>query len=173
MRIYGPGVSPAQPRVTLITDDLPVYQEQAVFTPDMRDVVFMTNRNAADGSWYDAVIAAAQRTKFDAPLAGSAGTPQFLADFTDPSFRSDLYMVDVTTHDLRELHALHERHHPGVQLEPGSHRSPVVGGGGGNRPVPHPGRCLRRRDLRRSHPSPARSSGRAGRTAHRHGPRRR
>jgi hypothetical protein len=66
-------------------------------------VVFMTNRNAADGSWYDAVIAAAQRTTFDAPLAGSAGTPQFLADFTDPNFRSDLYMVDVTTHDLREL----------------------------------------------------------------------
>jgi WD40-like Beta Propeller Repeat len=103
MRLYGPGVSPAHPRVTQISDNLPVYEEQAVFTPDMRDVVFMTNRNATDGSWYDAVIAAAQRTKFDAPLAGSAGTPQFLADFTDPNFRSDLYMVDVRTHDVREL----------------------------------------------------------------------
>ena len=103
MRVYGPGVSPASPRVTLITDDLPVYQEQATFTPDMREVIFMTNRNAADGSWYDAVIAAAQRTGFDAPLAGSAGAPQFLSDFTDPNFRSDLYMVDVQTHDLRDL----------------------------------------------------------------------
>ncbi len=103
MRLFGDGASPEHPRVSLISDDLPVYQEQAVFTPDMRDVIFMTNRNAADGSWYNAVIAAAQRTKFDAPLAGSAGTPQFLADFTDPDFRSDLYMVDVETGDLREL----------------------------------------------------------------------
>jgi hypothetical protein len=69
----------------------------------MRDVIFMTNRNASDGSWYDAVIAAAQRTGFDAPFAGSTGTPQFLADFSDPNFRSDLYMVDVRTHDLRAL----------------------------------------------------------------------
>ncbi len=103
MRLYGAGASPAHPLVTQITDDLPVYEEQAVFTPDMRDVIFMTNRNASDGSWYDAVIAAAQRTDFDAPFAGSTGTPQFLADFTDPNFRSDLYMVDVRTHDLREL----------------------------------------------------------------------
>ncbi len=91
MRLFGPGASPSRPRVTLLSDDLPVYEEQAAFTPDMRDVLFMTNRNAADGSWYDA------------PLAGSAGTPQFLADFTDPDFRSDLYMVDVRTHDLRAL----------------------------------------------------------------------
>lgn len=103
MRLYGAGASPAHPLVTQITDDLPVYEEQAAFTPDMRDVIFMTNRNAADGSWYDAIIAAAQRTKFDAPFPGSAGTPQFLADFSDPNFRSDLYMVDIRTHDLREL----------------------------------------------------------------------
>ena len=171
MRLYGPGVSPAKPRVTLITDDLPVYQEQAVFTPDMRDVVFMTNRNASDGSWYDAVIAAARPTTFDAPLAGSAGTPQFLADFTDPNFRSDLYMVDVTTHDLRELtHFTSDiipefnwnRDHTDLLW------SAEVAGTGRFRTA---GRRLRRRDLRRSHHSPARSSGRAGRTAHRHGPR--
>jgi hypothetical protein len=53
------------------------------------------------------VIAAAQRTGFDAPDPGSAGTPQFLADFADPAFRSDLFMVDVRTHDLRELTDLH------------------------------------------------------------------
>lgn len=46
MRLYGAGASPAHPRVTLLTDDLPVYQEQAIFTPDMRDVIFMSNRNS-------------------------------------------------------------------------------------------------------------------------------
>jgi hypothetical protein len=103
MRLYGRGASPAHPRVTQISDDLPVYQEQAAFTPDMRDVIFMSNRNSPTGSWYDQVIAAAQRTGFDAPDAGSTGTIQFLADFSDPNFRSDLFMVDVRTHDLREL----------------------------------------------------------------------
>jgi hypothetical protein len=107
MRVFGRGASPAHPRVTQITDDTPVYEEQAVFTPDMRDVIFMSNRNSPYGSWYDEVIAAAQRTKFDAPDPGATGTPQFLADFSDPNFRSDLFMVDVRTHDLRELTDFH------------------------------------------------------------------
>ncbi len=107
MRLYGPGASPSHPRVTQLTDDTPVYQEQAIFTPDMREVIFMSNRNTPDGSWYDEVIAAAQRTHFDAPDPGSAGTPQFLADFSDPAFRSDLFMVDVRTHDLRQLTDFH------------------------------------------------------------------
>jgi WD40-like Beta Propeller Repeat len=107
MRLYGRGASPAHPRVTELSDNLPVYQEQAAFTPDMRDVIFMTNRNSPIGSWYDEVIAAAQRTGFDAPDPGSTGTVQFLADFSDPNFRSDLYMLDVRTHDLRELTNFH------------------------------------------------------------------
>ncbi len=107
MRLYGRGASPAHPRVTELSDNLPVYQEQAAFTPDMRDVIFMTNRNSPIGSWYDEVIAAAQRTGFDAPDPGSTGTVQFLADFSDPNFRSDLYMLDVGTHDLRELTDFH------------------------------------------------------------------
>jgi hypothetical protein len=107
MRVYGRGASPAHPRVTQLSDDTPVYQEQAAFTPDMREVIFMSNRNSAAGSWYDEVIAAAQRTGFDAPDPGSTGTLQFLADFSDPHFRSDLFMVDVRTHDLRELTDVH------------------------------------------------------------------
>jgi WD40 repeat protein len=107
MRLYGRGASPAHPRVTQLSDNLPVYQEQAAFTPDMREVVFMSNRNSPNGSWYDEVIAAAQRTGFDAPDPGSTGVPQFLADFSDPSFRSDLFMVDVRTHDLRQLTDFH------------------------------------------------------------------
>jgi Tol biopolymer transport system component len=103
MRLYGRGASPAHPRVTQLTHDTPAYEEQAVFTPDMRDVIFMSNRNSPDGSWYDEVIAAAQRTRFDAPDPGATGTPQFLADFSDPNFRSDLFMVDVRNGDLRQL----------------------------------------------------------------------
>ncbi len=107
MRLYGRGASPAHPRVTQLSDNTPAYQEQAAFTPDMRDVIFMSNRNSSSGSWYDEVIAAGQRTGFDAPDPGSTGTVQFLADFSDPRFRSDLFMVDVRTHDLRQLTDFH------------------------------------------------------------------
>ena len=107
MRLYGRGASPAHPRVTQLSDNDPVYEEQAAFTPDMRDVIFMSNRNSPNGSWYDQVIAAAQRTAFNAPDPGSTGAVQFLADFTDPAFRSDLFMVDAATHDLRELTDFH------------------------------------------------------------------
>src|SRR5207237_5233129 len=54
MRLYGRGVSPAHPRVTHLTDNDPAYEEQAVFTPDMRDVIMMTNR-AAPATWYETV----------------------------------------------------------------------------------------------------------------------
>jgi Tol biopolymer transport system component len=107
MRLYGRGASPAHPRVTLLSDEAPVYQEQAIFTPDMRDVIFMSNRNSPAGSWYNQVIAAAQAVKFDAPFPGSVGGPQFLADFSDPDFTSDLYMVDVRTRALRQLTDFH------------------------------------------------------------------
>ena len=49
MRLYGKGASPAHPRVTLIGDNAPLYQEQAIFTPDMRTVVMMSNRAATLG----------------------------------------------------------------------------------------------------------------------------
>jgi hypothetical protein len=103
MRLYGRGASPAHPRVTQISDDLPVYQEQAVFTPDMRTVIMMSDRGSPQQSWYDLVVAAAQRTRFDAPDTGSTGTLQFLADFSGQDFHSDLYAVDVATGATRRL----------------------------------------------------------------------
>ncbi len=103
MRIYGDGASPRRPRVTPIGDNLPVYEEQAVFTPDMETVIMMSNRGAASGSWYDAVAGAAQRTGFDAPDTGSTQTLQFLADFLGPDFHSDLYAVDGPTGAVRRL----------------------------------------------------------------------
>jgi hypothetical protein len=106
MRLFGPGASPAHPLVTPLTGNDPSYAEQAVFTPDMRDVIVMSSR-ARPGTWYQTVTTAAQWLKFDAPDAGSAGTPMFLADFSDPDFTSDLYMVDVETGAIRRLTSFH------------------------------------------------------------------
>jgi WD40-like Beta Propeller Repeat len=103
MRLYGKGASPARPRVTLIGDNAPFYEEQSIFTPDMRTVIMMSNRAATLGSWYGLIAAAAQRTGFDAPNTGSTQTLQFLADFNGPDFRSDLFAVDVRTKATRRL----------------------------------------------------------------------
>jgi hypothetical protein len=107
MRLYGKGASPAHPRVTLIGDNDPVYEEQALLTPDMRTVIMMSNRGDPLGSWYDLVAAAAQRTRFDAPDTGPTQTLQFLADFDGTDFHSDLYAVDVRTGAVRRLTNLH------------------------------------------------------------------
>jgi Tol biopolymer transport system component len=104
MRLYGPGASPQDPQVTLLSDEVVAYQEQALITPDMRTVIMMSNRNASRESWYNLVVAAAQRTKFDAPDTGSTQTMQFLSDFIGPGgFVSDLYAVDVKTKAIRQL----------------------------------------------------------------------
>jgi hypothetical protein len=69
----------------------------------MRTVIMMSNRGNTRRSWYDLIVAAAQRTAFDAPDTGSTGTLQFLADFSGPDFDSDLYAVDVRTRAIRQL----------------------------------------------------------------------
>ena len=107
MRLYGPGASPEDPQVTLISDEVVAYQEQAIFTPDMRTVVMMSNRSGSQESWYNLIVAAALRTKFDAPNTGASQTMQFLSDFIGPGgFRSDLYAVDVNTKAIRQLTSL-------------------------------------------------------------------
>jgi WD40-like Beta Propeller Repeat len=108
MRLYGEGASPEAPRVTLIGNNQPVYQEQAVFTPDMKDVIEMSNRHNGP-SWYHRVVLAARRTGFDAPLTGASQTLQFLADFDGPDFHADLWMVNLQTGRLRRLTDLNRR----------------------------------------------------------------
>ncbi len=107
MRLFGRGASPEHPRVTLIGDNDAVYEEQALFTPDMRTVIMMSNRGDPEGSWYDLVAAAAQRTGFNASETGPTQTLQFLADFDGPDFHSDLYAVDLRTRAIRRLTNLH------------------------------------------------------------------
>jgi hypothetical protein len=92
--------------VTPIGDNAPFYEEQAVFTPDMKDVIMMSNRGATLDSWYDEIATAAQRTAFDAPDTGATQTLQFLADFEGADFSSDLYIVDGATGAIRRLTGL-------------------------------------------------------------------
>ncbi len=94
MRVYGPGASPAKPMVTPLTDNTPNYTEQAVFTPDMQDVIMMSNRANSPTSWTKEVMSGAQNTGFDDFNTGSTQTLQFLADFLGSDFSSDLYIVD-------------------------------------------------------------------------------
>lgn len=103
MRLYGNGASPSNPQVTQISDDTPAYQEQAIFTPDMKTVIMMSNRDAPQRSWYDLIVSAAMRTGFDAPNTGSTQTLQFLSDFVGQDFSSDLFAVDVNTKAIRQL----------------------------------------------------------------------
>ena len=103
MRLYGEGASPSYPRVTQISDDTPAYNEQAIFTPDMKTVIMMSNRGKPQSSWYDLVVSAAMRTGFDAPNTGATQTLQFLSDFVGPDFNSDLYAVDLRTKAIRQL----------------------------------------------------------------------
>ena len=104
MRVHGKGASLGHPLVTQISDAVPAYQEQAIFTPDMKTVIMMTNRShTSPDSWANLIVAASQRTKFDAPDTGSSQTLQFLSDFVGPDFNSDLYAVDVRTRAIRQL----------------------------------------------------------------------
>ena len=57
--------------MTQISDDTPAYNEQAIFTPDMKTVIMMSNRGKPQSSWYDLVVSAAMRTGFDAPNTGA------------------------------------------------------------------------------------------------------
>lgn len=102
MRLYGRGASLRRPRVTRISDNDLAYVEQAIFTPDMREVISMTNR-ARPAGWYTTVTGAARWLGYDAPYPGSVGGPMFLADFSDPGFTSDLWISDLRTGAVRQL----------------------------------------------------------------------
>ena len=57
MRLSGHGAAPTHPQAMHLTDDDPSWDEQAVFTPDMRDVIFMSSRGYP--TWYQTIVTAA------------------------------------------------------------------------------------------------------------------
>jgi hypothetical protein len=103
MRVFSePTDAPlATPTVTPLTDNLPYYTEQALFTPDMQAVIMMSNRAQSATSWTREVMNDSQVFAFDTDQinTGATQTLQFVTDFngvTIPAddFQSDLYIVD-------------------------------------------------------------------------------
>lgn len=101
LRLHGHGASLARPQPLHLTDDHPGWDEQAVFTPDMRDVVWMSSR--ATPTWYQTVVTAAQQTGYRPSLENETAGPMFVLSILDPRFRTDLYELDLATHAVRRL----------------------------------------------------------------------
>ncbi len=106
LRLFGDGASPAHPQRTHLTDGNPGWDEQAVFTPDMKDVIWMSSRGTS--TWYQTVVTAAQGAGYDPPLENQAFGPFFVLAVLDPKFRTDLYELDLGTHAVRQLTDLHQ-----------------------------------------------------------------
>ncbi len=106
LRLAGRGASPARPRISHLTDGSPGWDEQAVFTPDMKDVIWMSSRDTP--TWYESVVAAAQAVGYDPPFENEVVGPFFVETILDPTFRTDLYELDLATHAVRRLTDLHQ-----------------------------------------------------------------
>ena len=106
MRLYGDGASPSHPKIAHLTDGNPGWDEQAVFTPDMKDVIWMSSRDAP--TWYQTVVTAAEQAGYDPPLENDVAGPLFVLTILDPKFRTDLYELDLSTRAVRRLTNLHQ-----------------------------------------------------------------
>lgn len=101
LRLAGHGASLAHPQIVHLTDDSPAWDEQAVFTPDMRDVIWMSSRGSP--TWYQTVITAARQVGFDPPSQNDTFGPMFELTISDPGFHTDLYERDLATGAIRRL----------------------------------------------------------------------
>ncbi len=113
MRLYGKGATPLAPIVQQLTDDHPGWDEQALFTPDMAAIIYMSGRdcptclytiqttltqalgvpqlpNGLDGIVYIPIFFAAVLPAFYLP-------PETLG------LKTDLYLLDIHTRQLRRL----------------------------------------------------------------------
>ncbi len=106
LALSGRGASPTHPRITHLTDGSPGWDEQAVFTPDMKDVIWMSSRDTP--TWYQTVVTAARALGYDPPFENEVVGPFFVATILDPAFRTDLYELDLHTHAIRRLTDLHQ-----------------------------------------------------------------
>jgi hypothetical protein len=101
MRLSGSGASTANPQITQLTDGHPGWDEQAVFTPDMNNVIWMSSRDHP--TWYQTVVSAAQWLGFDAPQANTLFGPMFIFTILDARFETELYVLDLHSHAVRRL----------------------------------------------------------------------
>ena len=100
-RVHGNGATVNHPQVVHLTDDNTGWDEQAVFTPDMKDVIWMSSRGSP--TWYQTVVTAAQQTGFDPPMQNETFGPMFFQAISDPGFHTDLYELDLATGATRRL----------------------------------------------------------------------
>jgi hypothetical protein len=101
LRLYGGGASPAHPVSSHLSDASPGWDEQAVFTPDMKDVIWMSSR--ATPTWYQTAVSEAQAAGYDPPSENDVAGPFFILTVLDPRFRTDLYQLDLKTRAVRRL----------------------------------------------------------------------
>jgi Tol biopolymer transport system component len=110
IRIAGQGASPLHPLVEHLTDGNPAWDEQAVFTPDMSAVIYMSSRGCAT-CIYNIQTGLEQALGVpDLPLGldGVLYPGLFLgavapADLSQAFFATDLYVLDIHTRSLRRL----------------------------------------------------------------------
>jgi hypothetical protein len=115
-----------------LTDNNTGWDEQAVFTPDMKDVIWMSSRGSP--TWYQTVVTAAQQTGFDAPMQNETFGPMFFLTISDPGFHTDLYELDLATRATRRLTHLNKVV-PEFYFDPGGRRLLWTEGGAGGRTI--------------------------------------
>jgi hypothetical protein len=88
--------------VTRLTDD-PAWDEQAIFTPDMKDVIFMSTRDHP--GFYNTYSTLAQDAGAPSDADNYLVLPIFEAGFEQPVAQetTDLYDLDVATGSVRRL----------------------------------------------------------------------
>jgi WD40-like Beta Propeller Repeat len=101
LRVHGNGATVTHPQAVHLTDNNTGWDEQAIFTPDMKDVIWMSSRGSP--TWYQTVVTAAQQTGFDPPLQNETFGPMFFQAISDPGFHTDLYELDLSTRAVRRL----------------------------------------------------------------------
>ena len=106
LRLHGHAATPAHPKAIHLTDNHPGWDEQAVFTPDMRDIIWMSSRGSP--TWYQSVVTAAQTFGKTPPLENDTAGPMFVLAILDPRFHTELYELDLASHAIRRLTFLHQ-----------------------------------------------------------------
>ena len=113
IRLYGEGATPLHPLVQHLSDGTPGWDEQAVFTPDMSAVIYMSSRDCPT-CLYNFQTALEQflhipqaPDRFDGllyvPLFFEAVLPAFALPGSTGGFKTDLYLLDLHTKALRRL----------------------------------------------------------------------
>lgn len=113
MRLYGQGATPLSPQVQRITDGTPSWNEQALFTPDMSAVIFMSSRDCAT-CLYNVETSLSHLLgvpQLPVGLDGIVYIPLYFAAILPAAllppgllgFKTDLYITDLYTKGLRRL----------------------------------------------------------------------